>query len=323
MNSKRFVLGISGVVVGIVLLIYSLTWILPDMYYMTAGEYGSWLQPKDFTQSKHENVDVLLLGDSRMKIGVDPAILSESAYNMALSGCNPIDMYYSLQRYLKNNDAPKLVIIGYAPTHLTHMENYTERSLYFHYLSEDEVQEANENIRKYDGKDMTGEYIKYKYRSPAIYLTGVLHNLRKNAKVANEVEYAQLAEQRGAMFLEAVKAPTDQVRPEETKAMDFSPLASLDFYLRETIQLCQTNGIPVMIIQFPMGEYGIEKLKESGYLVTYKTYMEDIRDQYGIPVQTDIPMYTNDMFADNSHLNRNGNRVFSNEIKRIIKQYVE
>ena len=40
MNSKRFVLGISGVVVGIVLLIYSLTWILPDMYYMTAGEYG-------------------------------------------------------------------------------------------------------------------------------------------------------------------------------------------------------------------------------------------------------------------------------------------
>ena len=321
MNSKRFVYGIISTVIMLLVGIYSLLWILPDAYYMTPGEYGSWKQQLDFTQEAHENIDVLLLGDSRMKIDVDPQKLGPNVYSIALSGCNPIDMYYSLKRYLANNKVPHLVVIGYAPTHLTKMENYLDRSLYFRYLSDEEISEANENIKNYDGKDFSGETIKFKYRSPAIYMHAILHNIRKQAKAANEAEYKQLAEQRGGMFLDAVKADDDVVRPEETKEIAFRPLASLDYYLRETVRLCKANKIPVVIVQFPMGQYGVDKLAQSGYLHDYEEYMKDIQAEFSIPVQYNIPVYENKYFADNSHLNRAGNSVYTEELKKNIARW--
>jgi hypothetical protein len=63
-----------------------------------------------------------------------------------------------------------------------------------------------------------------------------------------------------------------------------------------------------------MGEFGVKHLKETGYYAEYHNYMENIRMTYDIPVVTDIPVYPNEFFADNSHLNKEGTQRFTQEL---------
>lgn len=311
MNSKRFVWGIVSIIVGIVAGVYALAWFWPECHYMTGGEYGSWMQQRDYVQQKHAQQEVLLLGDSRMKIDVDPMEFRSDVYNLALSGASPIDMYYALCSYLTYNEKPKAVLIGFAPTHFMHMENYTQRGLYFHYYSDDVIKEINENILKYDQIDYHSEALKYKYRSPAIYLTGILHSIKSDRQYDNQQSYARMCSQKGGMFLDGSKSSYDQVCPEEIKEREFKPLKSLDYYLRETITLCKSRHIPVYIEQLPMGEYGHDKLLATGYLRQLHEYMTELQEEYEIPVVIDIPVYSNEYFADDSHLNKLGNQKFT------------
>ena len=314
MNSKRFVFGLVGIVFGLICAIYALAWFWPEECYMTGGEYGAWMQQRDYAKSSHEAQEIILLGDSRMKIDVDPLSLDSSVYSLALSGCNPMDMYYTLRWYLQNNKKPKGVILGFAPTHFTHMENYTGRGLYFHYYSDAEVEEINANVLAYDRVDFRSEALKYKYRAPVIYLSGIVHSLKEKRQEENRKSYASLMATKGAFVLNGRKAEDDPVRPEEMRTRDFVPLKSLDYYFCQTIMLCKEAGIPIVVEQFPMGEFGVKHLKETGYYAEYHNYMENIRMTYDIPVVTDIPVYPNEFFADNSHLNKEGTQRFTQEL---------
>lgn len=314
MNSKRFVCGLVGIVFFLILVIYALTWFWPEECYMTGGEYGEWMQQRDYAKSSHGKQEIILLGDSRMKIDVDPMALDSSAYSLALSGGNPIDMYYTLKWYLQNNEKPKGVILGFAPTHFMHMENYTGRSLYFHYYSDAEVAEINADVLTYDQVDFRSEALKYKYRAPVIYLSGIVHSLKEKRQEENRKSYDSLSATKGAFVMNGSKADDDPARPEEMRTRSFVPLRSLDYYFCQTILLCKEAGIPVAVEQFPMGAYGVAHLKESGYYEEYRNYMEAIRNTYDIPVVTDIPTYPNEFFADNSHLNKEGTKRFTQQL---------
>lgn len=318
MNSKRFVLGIVSIVGGLIVAIWVLAWILPEAYYMSV-EYGVWMQQKDYTQSHHEGRPILLLGDSRMKIDVNPQNLGRDAYSLALAGSTPIEAYYSLQRYLKNNDTPSAVIIGYAPTHLMHMENYTNRGMYFHYYDLETTDEINANILRLGGKDYRAEALQHEYRLPIIYLKGILHSIGKGNVEINKKSYQDAVSLSGGMILNGTIAADKEVIPEETKDAGFVVIPILDYYLRATIELCQQNDIPVSIIQLPMSEYGVSRLKQAGYYGEYQQYMWELHDQYDIPVETDISVYEHDEFADGSHLNAEGTKRFTYYLRQKIQ----
>ena len=132
MNNKRFALGIVGTVCFLTFSIWLAAWLLPEKHYMNS-EYGEWMQQKDYLKKLHEDNPMLLLGDSRIKIDVNPRELGVNAHSLALTGSTPIEAYYSLVQYLERNDNPPAVVIGFAPTHLMHMENYDKRDLYYHF----------------------------------------------------------------------------------------------------------------------------------------------------------------------------------------------
>lgn len=59
--------------------------------------------------------DVLVLGDSQVKCGVQPALLGASAYNLAVVGGQPASSYYLLARALKAGARPRAVVVDFFP----------------------------------------------------------------------------------------------------------------------------------------------------------------------------------------------------------------
>jgi len=259
-----------------------------------------------------------LLGDSRMKIDVNPQWLEQDAYSLALAGSTPIEAYYSLERYLAHNDNPSAVIIGFAPTHLMYMENYTNRGMYFHYYDSKTIDEINAEILHFGGKDYSTEALQHEYRLPIIYLSGILHSIGKGNVAINRQTYQETAALDGGMLIKGTIAADKEVVPEETHDPGFKVLPVLDYYLGKTIELCKQKEIPVRIIQLPMSEYGVQRLRQSGYYGQYKSYMQDMGDKYGILVESEIPVYEHDEFADGSHLNEIGTRRFTDYVQNML-----
>lgn len=312
MNSKRFVISIVLIIFSLIGIIYAALWILPEEKYMQ-GEYGAWKQQKEYSLQKHAR-EVILLGDSRMKIDVN-AVELDNTYNMALAGASPMESYYTLKRYLTAGNIPHAVYIGFAPTHFTSYENYLERGLFFHYYDENEIREININIMKYDGKDYTSEAYKYIWRSPAVYLTALLHSFKEDRELLNFNLYEEMQRCKGTLTMNVKKKPDALVQPEETKEKHFKLKRVLDYYLGQTIIMCKDNHIPVYIVQLPMSDYGVELLKSTGYMQQYENYMQTLADDYGISVEIHIPVYPDELFADNSHLNKQGQQQYTRYMK--------
>lgn len=318
MNSKRFVWGIVGIVLSLVIAVWLAAWFLPESYYMSE-EYGVWMQQKDYIHSHHEGEPLLLLGDSRMKIDVNPQVLGKDVYSLALAGSTPIEAYYSLRCYLEHNNAPVAVIIGFAPTHLMHMENYTNRGMYYHYYDLNTIDEINANILRLGGKDYRIEARQHEYRLPIIYLTGILHSIGKGNVESNRQSYRNVASRSGGLILNGTIASAKEVIPEEVEESGFTVLPILDYYLRATLELCQQHNILVRVIQLPMSEYGLSRLSRTGYYGEYKDYMQGLQEQYNIPVATEIPVYEHDEYADGSHLNARGTKRFTESLRQTLK----
>ena len=80
--------------------------------------------------------------------------------------------------------------------------------------------------------------------------------------------------------------------------------------------MCKERDIPVYVLQLPMGQKGLEILKSTGYMTYYESYMQSIADRTGIDVEITIPAYEDKYFADNSHLNVDGQKKYTDEVKR-------
>lgn len=314
MNSKRFVISIIAIIFFLIGVIYAALWVLPEEEYMQ-GEYSAWKQQKEYSLQQHPR-EVILLGDSRMKIDVNSVELANT-YNLALAGSSPIEAHYTLKRYLAAGNMPSAVYIGFAPTHLASYENYLDRGLFFHYYDENEIKEINANILLYEGVDYNMESYKYKWRSPAVYLTTLLHSLKEDRTSINANIYREMIDCKGTLTLDGVRSSDKPVKPEETKEKSFKLKKVLDYYLRETISLCKNYNIPVYIVQLPMGAYGVEILQSTGYLQQYEDYMELLADDYGIYVERQIPIFPDEMFADDSHLNKQGQCEYTKYIKTL------
>ena len=315
MNSKKFTIAIAFILFGLMGVVFLSLWILPEEKYMQ-GEYGAWKQQKDYATCKHDENEIVLLGDSRMKIGLSARDLSDNTYNLSLAGSNPMDMYYTLKRYLNAGNSPEKVFIGVAPTHLTFYENYTDRGLFFHYYDDAEIAEINAKILWYEGVDYSREVYKYKFRSPSVYLTALLHSLKEDREQKNKSLYDSLCNNKGTLNLSGVKDDGSAVIPEECKEQDFKLKKLLDYYLCETIDMCKERNIPVYIIQLPMGVKGVDILKSTGYMDTYEAYMQSVADRTGAEVEVKIPTYKDEYFADNSHLNVEGQKKYTGEIRQ-------
>ena len=111
---------IGSIVKKLILLLFPFFLLLP-LYCMLFpenyldGEYAMYRQQQDYVQGKTGTAArVLIVGDSRTKAGMDPALLWEGSYNIALGGTTPIEGYYALKEYIETHadDLPQTVVIA-------------------------------------------------------------------------------------------------------------------------------------------------------------------------------------------------------------------
>ena len=120
-----------------------------------------------------------------------------------------------------------------------------------------------------------------------------------------------MQENRGSCVSDRQRDNKGPVMPEETKEKHFKVQAICDYYLTETLLLCKEKNIPVSLVQLPMGEAGVKALEKSGYMQEYEDYLKDLAARTGVELEFAIPMYEDELFVDDSHLNSQGQERYT------------
>ena len=320
MNSTRY----GKFFVGIFLLIAATAafrWVLLRCvpYTYMDDEYPWWMQTKDYIQTKGERQEVLLMGDSRMKSGVLPSKLCENAYNIAVGGATPLEMYYSLKAYLQAHPKPERIIMGFGGFHYSSEEAFKTRCLYFHFLplwEELESQLRGYRLGLFDFGKLRNEVtdtLKYELLFPQKYSAACINGKFKREEY-NRLQYQNTVETRGHMFF-GRNAESDAGLNGEAYSNAFVVNPRINYYLRRIIDLCKELDIPLYIEQLPMNEPSWQKINGSGYYAEFQSYFSTLAEETGIPVETEIPCYEPEFFGDPSHLNPRGAARFTAEIK--------
>ena len=266
--------------------------------------------------------DVLILGDSRAMADVLPTELGDSCVSLATGGATAIENYFYLEDYLEEHTAPKKCLILYAPFHYSYMDNFMQRTVYFNDLSIAQTAEVMINGRKCGSETicsdgLVSDLIASRLRLPTQYLPALLNarftgRYETNTQLLRDLEttkgYAPFGTADGS---DELNYETSYETLRESGDADLIRL-----YLQKTLDLCREKGIKAYLLQPPMNRASYESLQE-GFIENYTLLLQSFADLYPqAVVETQIPCYENALFGDSSHLNTQGAKVYTEEIRQ-------
>ena len=320
MKDKIYALNFfASTIIGMILLTAAI-WFIPEFDYFD-GEYPSWRQQRDYTRTKGDTSQILFLGDSAFKAAVIPNLIDDSAYNLSLGGAGPIEMYYAFKTYLENHPKPQRVFLSFGPMHFIYLERYKDRTLYFHFLSPKEQLESQFNIFNldkvpiYDTPSMLLENLQYMVKFPTKYFQTIKMSELKRGPL-NEGIYNSVANERGHMYFGLDSEWFNHYEPHPQLKVDFKLLKSEDFYMRQLLKLCLDNGIPVQVVQTPINSMSYATAQEYDYFPPYQKYLQSLSEEFKVNIETDLVFYDISLFGDHLHLNEEGAKIYSNNLKK-------
>lgn len=311
-NSRKKLIATVLCIVFIPLLtLVSYTALLKNAY--MDPEYPMFKLQKDYISQKHDD-ELIILGDSRAKSGILADRFSCKAYNLSLGGTSPIEMYFSLSKYLESGNKPKKAILAFAPQHYYRNDCFWERTVYFHYLSLSEISQVLHEAKEYKNyqiytENCNGNALQYLLYMPAKYGTALINSGFAGRYNTNIEIYEYVNADLG--YKEYGKAEySDEINFEASEKTFFYDRLT-DSYLRKIIDLCQDNNIELIIEQIPMNESSYNVISAS-YKKNYEDYMKSLSIDYpNIIIQPYITYLPNRYFGDSSHLNRLGAEVYT------------
>lgn len=298
----------------------ALAYMLP-MSYMTV-EYVMWNEEFENSRSPYIDADTVIIGDSRAKSSVLPALLHEDTYNIAIGGATPIEMYYATENYIEHNGAPKNAVVVFAPYHFCDIDNW-DQTLYFNFLSMDEIAEiyarglaTNDKIIAKKGR--IGEMLSYRLRLPSKYLAQMYESKFVGRKDENKAKFDSIRADMG--YCEFGSADGDDGETMEVRHETFDSSEAVLFYYEKLLDLLSENRVNVVVAQPPINKASgdaIHKEFVDGY-TDYLKYVESKKDYYNMTMLTEIPVYPNELFGDSIHVNRRGAEVYTGELKEYL-----
>lgn len=284
------------------------------------GEIGWYLQNKDFTNSSGVDYRVIISGDSAAKCDWMPAILSDDTYNIALGGASVVENYYYFVEYLEHHSAPKYFIYSQNPGHFFRAGTFWSRSVYFHRMNKDNIDEilgVAERCNDSGGvyyKNARRDEVLYSIYFPQKYLRTFVKGLLSQGRYNSNIEvYRNATRDRGQAYFGKAKY-TDEIE-KYVKYSEFIPADITDVYLKKIMKLCRDRDIIFVYQSVPINEQSY-KLLSNSFLATYKKYMLNLqRDNPSAIIDTELMHYDKYKFGDRTHLNCNGTRDFSKEMR--------
>lgn len=293
-------------------------------------EYPIWRSKIDFINDSNDNFVNLLIGDSRLMAAVNPKILGEKYYNLALVGGTPIEGYYQLKRLLRNNKPINILILSYAPFHLEGAD-YWERAIKFGFYGEDDLYEIFD-CKYLEGNEFWVEHdlvhnkLLYKpiselmlLKFPYFFRSDLSKSfLLRGAK--NHKKYNEIKKNNGYALLG--KDTISNGFNYEAERNFFKANKVISYYLEKLLHLATENNIKVYYIQTPFNEasYNFSSLD---YLKRYNSYLNNLAKQNPKVIfkERSIYYYPDDQFCDPSHMNERGAKKFSNQLKGYLTTF--
>ena len=304
-------LGMLGLLLGI-------EWTLSghDLDY-TAPWHWDWRTTGKLTAKKQAKADILLFGDSLMKFGVMPKVLSDrsgrTAYNFALHTGQTSSSYFMLRRVLEAGNRPQVVILDLTQ-HMFNLPPQENTRLWPELLTPAECLDLAWTMRDVEF-------------ATSVLLGGLVPSVKERHDIRAAV-FATMSGQPSASWRERLPMyrrnwkkndgaqlmpdgetpPIDPLHWERTLYPTWTPNPVNVAYLNRFLQLAQDHHIPVIWVLNPMQPTLQARLEASGYDAACTRFTRAVADRFPglIVVDARHSGFEAFEFNDGIHLKRPG-----------------
>ncbi|MBK8276248.1 MAG: hypothetical protein IPK92_10445 [Nitrospira sp.] len=276
--------------------------VLSQLYLRTSsGDRGG-----DINGALRRNSDVLVLGSSRAKHHVIPAILrdklSVSVFNAGIDGHDFLYAIMLLNLWTQSHPPPKAILLHVDPTSLAYSKQELDRaSIFSGYFWE------SQRVR--DVLLMRGKYEWVKYLSSSYRFNGKVLQVIKNLLAGDDDPPDGYVGLQGSIEGDSLGSADAHNTIAEFEA----PFWDLKLnYLAELARYCRTNGTYLILFHSP-------RIREdSAALAAWSQRLSLLHQSYGGVEYLNLTEQTRqlfterpDLYKDGAHLNAVGAKVFS------------
>jgi len=253
------------------------------------------------------NTDIAIYGSSRAWVGIDPQILADtlhtSVYNLGIDGHNFWLQYLRHLEYLKNNKAPKQIILA---VDFGSLQKRKDLYLYEQFLP---YMLWNNNVTQY-----TKSYIGYSYFDyyiPLVRYIGKSSVLKNTLKTI--LKEKEIPSYRSLGYKGVAKEWTNEFELARTKMKNYTVeinAASVDL-LNTFLSDCKKNNVDVILVYTPEYIDGQKFIKNRQEVIDiYKTYAKKYESLF-LDYSKNKINYNKQYFYNATHLNKRGSNLFS------------
>ncbi|MGH7155060.1 MAG: hypothetical protein ACREF3_14140, partial [Acetobacteraceae bacterium] len=284
-------------------------------------EYPAWLA-KEQMLAQCDLGRILVVGDSRAAVDIEPAVLPVPVTNLAVGGGEAIEAFTAVRRALRCGKPPQLVIVSIDAAHFVLPDLFWERSVGFGWLTHRDVDRLARisrrlhdlsiyGMKRSDGLSPRLRAGLYALRFPSLYFASLVHGGVLLRWDRNRHTLARTRASRGQYFYGT--ADGSSVVAAEGHLSRFAPLPVLDWYFDRMLAMLAARGIPVEFVSMPMNDATWEAVQpdvRAGFIAYLDHYRAKYRNFH--VVGDTFPHWPNRMFGDEFlHLNPAGAALFT------------
>jgi len=284
-------------------------------------EYPAWLA-KEQMLARCDLGSLLVVGDSRAAVDIEPTLLPVKTTNLAVGGGEPIEAYSAVRRALACPKPPTRVIVSFDAGHFMRPDLLWERSVGFGFLAPAEVAELRRVSQRLGDMSIYGmkraaglpprvRAALYAVRFPSVYFASLLHGGVLLRWWENYASLQRSMASRGQYFF-GTAAGSDEVAVEGDLGR-FAPLPVLDWYFDRMLALLAARGIEVDFVAMPMNEAtacAVRPALRNGFAAYLASYAARYPNFH--VVGDVMPHWPDRFFGDGfSHLNPRGAALLS------------
>lgn len=309
-------------------LAYAVTFLYVEYLAMSYSymDYPIYKAQIDFIQnttSAAPNPDVLILGDSRALMGIVPKKISAHGRSLGLTGATSVTSYYALTHYLKNHQAPRVIVLSISPVLFERYPDFYPRGIKYKLLTvADAIETLNEahqlNDFPFEVSPANGNYywewLLYKANYLLYYKQEILAGRFYQRWHPNQEIYANLEKENGFMGMPGGSPAHGLDMEADRNTFLASPL--LAQYFKKLLDLCSEKNIHVLFQAMPLNDTSFKALKPE-YVLGYNNFMQTFQKKYpNVQWHSVLLPFSDEDFADASHLNSRAAVTISEQIKK-------
>jgi len=299
-NSIRFLL--SALITFMILYSISLFVVQKYQLYYESREYPMWVHVKRLINTESETKQkLILIGDSRAKAGYEPALSEDNTLNLTVGGSTPIEGYFILQTFLRNNPVPSALVLSYSPLHLTHGMYFWERTVKYDFLTDNELAKITDDLVEYNdpGVGEVNQIWKYKYLT-SMYISSVVQGIKKKRWIINKKVKHDLVSSKGHAYF-GTREGTTSLNGEVKFANNFKRSELIHYYFVKLIELAKSKSIKVYWYTMPFNQASCEVVS-SDLVNNFNKYIDFVEKKTKFSVIKKIHCMDNRYFGDGSHV---------------------